>query len=86
MFMICEVVAPQDHTGQAPNLYDYYYQYHKVILGLAWTLQVCLIANLFVFFQGELYSLKVLKNPNHSQSLYFQILLHSDHNTVACNL
>ena len=86
MFMICEVVAPQDHTGQAPNLYDYYYQYHKAILGLAWTLQVCLIANLFVFFQGELYSLKVLKNPNHSQSLYFQILLHSDHNTVACNL
>ena len=60
MFMICEVVAPQDHTGQAPNLYDYYYQYHKAILGLAWTLQVCLIANLFVFFQGELYSLKVL--------------------------
>jgi len=48
------------HTGQAPNLYDYYYQYHKAILGLAWTLQVCLIANLFVFFQGELYSLKVL--------------------------
>ena len=35
-------------------------QYHKVILGLAWTLQVCLIGNLFVFFHGELYSLKVL--------------------------
>jgi hypothetical protein len=60
MFMICEVVAPQDNTGKAPNLYDYYYQYHKAILGLAWTLQVCLIANLFVFYQGELYSLKVL--------------------------
>ena len=60
MFMICEVVLPQDHTGQYPNLYDYYYQNHKVIVGLAWTLQVGLIANHFVFFQGELYSLKVL--------------------------
>jgi len=29
-------------------------------IGLAWTLQVCLIGNLFVFFHGELYSLKVL--------------------------
>ena len=60
MFMLCEVVLPQDHTGQYPNLYDYYYQNHKVIVGLAWTLQVGLIANHFVFFQGELYSLKVL--------------------------
>ena len=56
--MICEVVAPQDHTGQAPNLYDYYYQYHKVILGLAWSLQLLLIGNLFVFFHGEVESLK----------------------------
>jgi hypothetical protein len=60
MFMICEVVLPQDHTGQYPNLYDYYYQNHKVIVGLAWTLQVGLISNLFVFYQGELYSLKII--------------------------
>jgi hypothetical protein len=60
MFMICEVVLPQDHTGQYPDLYDYYYQNHKVIIGLAWTLQVGLISNLFVFYQGELYSLKII--------------------------
>ena len=59
-FMICEIVAPQEHTGQLLDLREYYYKYHRVILGLAWTLQVCLIGNLFVFFQGELYSLKVL--------------------------
>ena len=59
-FMICEIVAPQEHAGQILDLREYYYKYHRVILGLAWTLQVCLIGNLFVFFQGELYSLKVL--------------------------
>ena len=59
-FMICEIVAPQEHTGQILDLREYYYKYHRVILGLAWTLQVCLIGNLFVFFQGELFSLKVL--------------------------
>ncbi|SVD70117.1 uncharacterized protein METZ01_LOCUS422971 [marine metagenome] len=59
-FMICEIVAPQEHTGQLLDLREYYYKYHRVILGLAWTLQVCLIGNLFVFFQGELFSLKVL--------------------------
>jgi len=59
-FMVSEVVAPQDHEGKAYDLREYYYKYHRVILGLAWTLQVCLIGNLFVFFQGELYSLKVL--------------------------
>ena len=59
-FMVSEVVAPHDHEGKAYNLCDYYYDNHKVILGLAWMLQVCLLANLFVFFQGELYSLKVL--------------------------
>ena len=59
-FMVSEVVAPQDHEGKAYDLQEYYYKNHKVILGLAWTLQVCLIGNLFVFFQGELYSLKVL--------------------------
>ena len=59
-FMICEIVAPQEHAGKILDLREYYYKYHRVILGLAWTLQVCLIGNLFVFFQGELYSLKVL--------------------------
>ena len=59
-FMVSEVVAPQDHEGKAYDLQEYYYKNHKVILGLAWTLQVCLIANLFVFFHGELLSLKVL--------------------------
>ena len=32
------------------NLEDYYYDNHKVILGLAVILQCCLIGNLFVFF------------------------------------
>jgi len=59
-FMVTEVVAPLDHEGKAYDLQEYYYKNHKVILGLAWALQVCLIGNLFVFFQGELYSLKVL--------------------------
>jgi len=61
-FMVSEVVAPQPDTykDKSVNLHDYYYKNHKVILGLAWTLQVCLIGNLFVFFHGELYSLKVL--------------------------
>ena len=59
-FMVSEVVAPQDHEGKAYDLQEYYYKNHKVILGLAWVLQVCLIGNLFVFFHGELLSLKVL--------------------------
>ena len=59
-FMICEIVAPQEHSGQLLDLREYYYKYHRVTLGLAWALQVCLIGNLFVFFQGELFSLKVL--------------------------
>ena len=59
-FMVSEVVAPQDHEGKAYDLQEYYYKNHKVILGLAWMLQVCLIGNLFVFFHGELFSLKVL--------------------------
>ena len=59
-FMVSEVVAPQDHEGKAYDLQEYYYKNHKVILGLAWTLQVCLLANLFVFFKGDLYSLKVM--------------------------
>ena len=60
-FMICEVIAPQElAVRQSLDLREHYYRYHRVILGLAWTLQVCLIGNLFVFFHGELYSLKVL--------------------------
>jgi hypothetical protein len=59
-FMVSEVVAPQDHEGKAYDLQEYYYKNHKVILGLAWAPQVCLIGNLFVFFHGELLSLKVL--------------------------
>ena len=59
-FMVTEVLAPQNNDGKALDLQEYYYKYHRVILGLAWLLQLCLIGNLFVFFQGELYSLKVL--------------------------
>ena len=61
-FMVTEVVAPQieQHRGKEVNLYEYYYDNSRVILGLAWTLQICLLANLFVFFQGELASLKVV--------------------------
>ena len=61
-FMVTEVIAPQieEHRGKDVNLYEYYYDNHKVILGLAVALQVCLVGNLFVFFQGELVSLKVL--------------------------
>jgi len=61
-FMVTEVVAPQpeSYKDKDVNLREYYYDNHKVILGLAWILQVCLLANLFVFFQGELVSLKVV--------------------------
>ena len=61
-FMVTEVIAPQieEHRGKEVNLKEYYYKHHKVILGLAVALQVCLLANLFVFFQGELVSMKVV--------------------------
>ena len=61
-FMVSEVVAPtlEQHKEKEVNLREYYYHNHRVILGLAWVLQVCLLANLFVFFQGELESLKVV--------------------------
>jgi hypothetical protein len=61
-FMVSEVVAPQpeSYKDKSVNLRDYYYKNHKVILGLAWMLQVMLLANLFVFFKGELESLKVI--------------------------
>jgi len=61
-FMVTEVIAPQieEHRGKEVNLKEYYYRHHKVILGLAVVLQVMLLANLFVFFKGELGSLKVI--------------------------
>ena len=61
-FMVTEVVAPQpeSYKDKDVNLRDYYYDNHKVILGLAVALQCCLLANLFVFFKGELASLKVI--------------------------
>ena len=60
-FMVTEVIVPgqEEHKDKDVNLREYYYDNHKVILGLAVALQVCLLANLFVFFQGELVSLKV---------------------------
>ena len=61
-FMVTEVIAPQieEHRAKSVNLKEYYYHNHKVILGLAVALQVCLLINLFVFFKGELVSLKVV--------------------------
>ena len=61
-FMVSEIVAPtlEQHKEKEVNLKEYYYHNHRTILGLAWILQVCLLANLFVFFQGELASLKVV--------------------------
>ncbi len=61
-FMVTEVIAPQieEHRGKEVNLKEYYYKHHKVIIGLVVTLQVCLLPNLFVFFQGELVSMKVV--------------------------
>ena len=61
-FMVSEVVAPQpeSYKDKSVNLREYYYKNHKVILGLAWSLQLLLIGNLFVFFQGEVESLKFI--------------------------
>ena len=60
--MVSEVVAPtlEQHKEKEVNLREYYYHNHRAILGLAWVLQVCLLANLFVFFHGEVASLKVV--------------------------
>ena len=60
-FMVSEVVVPnpESYENKELKLKDYYYKHHKVILGLALVLQCCLLANLFVFFKGELVSLKV---------------------------
>ena len=61
-FMVSEIIAPQPDTYKdiEVDLKKYYYDNYKVILGLAVVLQVCLLANLFVFFKGELMSMKVI--------------------------
>ncbi len=61
-FMVSEVIVPnpEDYKDKELKLKEYYYKHHKVILSLALVLQCCLLGNLFVFFQGELMSLKVL--------------------------
>ena len=61
-FMVSEIIAPQPDTYKdiEVDLKTYYYDNYRVILGLAVVLQVCLLANLFVFFQGELMSMKVI--------------------------
>ena len=61
-FMISEVVVPHEDETKAieVDLKEYYYKHHKVILGLAVALQCCLLVNLFVFFKGELVSVKVV--------------------------
>ena len=61
-FMISEVVVPHEDETKAieVDLKQYYYKHHKVILGLAVALQCCLLVNLFVFFKGELVSVKVV--------------------------
>jgi multisubunit Na+/H+ antiporter MnhF subunit len=60
--MVTEIIAPQPDTykDKEVDLKKYYYDNYKVILGLAVVLQVCLLANLFVFFKGELVSMKVI--------------------------
>ena len=62
IFMVSEVVVTHEDETKAieVDLKEYYYRHHKVILGLAVVLQVMLLANLFVFFKGELGSLKVI--------------------------
>ena len=61
-FMVTEIIAPQPDTykDKEVDLKKYYYDNYKVILGLAVALQCCLLANLFVFFKGELMSMKVM--------------------------
>ena len=62
MFMLCEIVTPH-HTidyVKTIDLKEYYYKYYRIILSLAWTLQVFLLGNFFVFYAEEYYSVKVL--------------------------
>lgn len=61
MFLIAEVVIPYNHDNKSVDLETYYYKYHKVILGLAWVLQLFLIANFFAFYnEGDILSAKVI--------------------------
>jgi hypothetical protein len=60
MFMVCETLAPSNHRNLHVDMKRYWYRYHKIILGLAWTLQCFLILNLLVFFGEPLDSLKVI--------------------------
>ena len=61
MFLIAEVVIPYNHDDKSVDLEAYYYKYHKIILGLAWVLQLFLIANFFVFYnEGDIISAKVI--------------------------
>lgn len=61
MFLIAEVIIPYDHDKKSVDLEEYYYKYHKTILGLAWVLQVFLIANFFEFYnEGDILSAKVI--------------------------
>ena len=61
MFLLAEVIIPYDHDKKSVDLEEYYYKYHKTILGLAWVLQVFLIANFFEFYnEGDILSAKVI--------------------------
>ena len=61
MFLIAEVIIPYNHDNKSVDLEAYYYKYHKVILGLAWLLQLFLIANFFAFYnEGDILSAKVI--------------------------
>ncbi|SVD97894.1 uncharacterized protein METZ01_LOCUS450748 [marine metagenome] len=61
MMLIAEVVIPYEHDKKSVNLREYYYKYHRVILGLAWVLQVFLLVNFFAFYnQGDIISAKVI--------------------------
>ena len=62
MFMICEVLTPHNTTEyvKSIDLKEYYYQYHRIIIGLALALQICLIGNFFVFYAEDYDSMKVI--------------------------
>ena len=69
MFMLCEVLTPHNKISvwthsidneTSVDLEEYYYKHHKIILGIALTLQLFLIGNFFVFFAVEYISAKVI--------------------------
>jgi len=61
MFLIAEVVIPYDHDNKSVDLREHYYKYHMAILGLAWVLQVFLLANFFAFYnESDIISAKVI--------------------------